>query len=135
METDNFLKDAVIQHLLRPPTMPHLLIVMLQALPVRAEAVETGFVDVVDAASSIPPCPSISQTLLPIRHDPFVRLPIPPPSPLFLAQPAIVPQKPPRRKKIGGIKTYTLFAQRVTFLPSRIHSFSPRPYASVLHCM
>jgi len=34
-----------------------------------------------------------------------------------------------------SLQTYTLLAHLVTFLPSFMQSNSPRPYASVLHCI
>lgn len=49
--------------------------------------------------------------------------------------PAPISPSPPQPQPLhsGGKKTYTVAAQRVTFLPSFIHSNSPRPFASLLH--
>lgn len=44
------VKDALVQELFGETAVPHLLVVVVEALPVRAECGQAGFVDVVDAS-------------------------------------------------------------------------------------
>merc|ERR1719487_2756969 len=58
------VKHALVQRPLPPPTLPELLVVVVQALPVLAELVEAGLVDILEDAARTPrDLPSFSQTV------------------------------------------------------------------------
>ena len=93
--------------------MPHLVIIIVQALPMGPELLEAILVDVVDPVIS-------SQSAVYSKNFPGL---IAPP----LLRPSIF--------QAQGISTHTLAAHLVAFLPSRMHSISPFPCACVLHTM
>ena len=93
--------------------MPHLVIVIVQTLPMSPELLKTILIDVVDTVIS-------SQSA--VRSKNFARLIAP-----HFVHPSIF--------QAQRIKTHTLAAHLVAFLPSRMHSISPFPCACVLHTM
>lgn len=99
------VKNAAVELLLGPAALEKVVVVVLEALPVRGELLQAVGVDVLDTGTS--QRWALFGWLL---HE-------------------------GNRAKIKDGITYTLAAQRVTFRPSFKHSISPRPFASSLHFM
>lgn len=118
--TNNLVKNTLVQHALGAATLPELVVLRLETVPVVAELVQAVLVDIFEPAGTS----VISAVLVP--------------SP---------PSSPHGRDCRGGdaipsatirpdmMRAYTLVAHLVTFLPSLRHSNSPRPLASSLHIM
>lgn len=145
--TYEVLEDALVERALPAAALPELLVVVVEALPVLAELLEAGFVDVFEAVSAHMRVISKDLGLVvdgtPRRFAEYegevwvvgMRRPchnhtIPRPSPSLSLSP--VHPKPPDP---GIESTYTDAAHRVTFRPSLKHSTSPLPLLSVLHSM
>lgn len=106
-ETHQLLKNTAVQlHLLRT-ALPELVVVVLKTLPVSSERLQAVGVDVLDSAD-------------PLNQYSFC---------------GVSSLNGPLENQLNrtGMGTYTLAAQRVTFLPSFRQSSSPRPFDSSLH--
>ena len=116
-ETYHVVKNALVQLPFSRAALPQLVVAVVQAFPVFSELCQAVCVDVLK-----PIHPSGS-------------------APRQLFQPRLVFQHRSEENAYcqNGWKveerTYTLWAQRVTLRPSFMHSNSPRPGFSVLHCM
>src|SRR5689334_22205139 len=101
METHQVVVDTLVELPLGGAALPQLLVVVFEALPVGAELLEAGLVDVLESvAQSVPIGPPFPNPKIPIH---------------------------PRKKHRIGKGTYTLRAHRVTRRPSFRHSNSPLP--------
>ncbi len=131
-QAHQLIEHASIELHLAPPALPQLLVILVQALPMLPERLEAVLVDIVQPRIKKPSL--ISPPQLP-RNPPLRSLLTPPllhprPAKHSTHPPTHTQQNPPQKKP-----THTLAAHRVTFRPSRIHSSSPFPCASVLHTM